>query len=74
MLPATATVQDLLAQSSNGVGQCNTDFATAGTPLERYQYIVDFLASNGFYVVRSLMGVTRVYGKMMNYLCTGCGK
>ena len=51
-LPATAKVQDLLAQSSNGVGQCNTDFATTGTPLERFEYIVGFLASNGFYVVR----------------------
>ncbi|BDA48966.1 probable major extracellular endoglucanase at N-terminal half [Coccomyxa sp. Obi] len=51
MLPASAKVQDLLSQPSNGVGQCNTDFAATGTPLERYQYIVGFLASNGFYVV-----------------------
>lgn len=50
LLPATAKVPELLAQSSDGAGQCNTDIAT-GTPLQRYQFIVGFLAGNGFYVV-----------------------
>ncbi|EIE18857.1 hypothetical protein COCSUDRAFT_59785 [Coccomyxa subellipsoidea C-169] len=50
LLPVTAKVPDLLAQSSNGEGECNTDIPT-GTPLQEYQAIVGFLAGNGFYVV-----------------------
>ncbi len=51
LLPVTAKVPDLLAQSSNGEGECNTDIPT-GAPLQQYQAIVGFLAGNGFYVVR----------------------
>jgi hypothetical protein len=53
-LPATAKVPDLLAQSSNGDGECNNDIPK-DTPLNRYQYIAGFLASNGFYVVSSFL-------------------
>jgi len=50
--PATARVAALIAQASNGDGQCNTDAPFSST-LDRFEYIVSFLASNGFYVVSS---------------------
>ncbi len=49
-LSATAKVPALLAESSDGPNQCNTDVPTTNA-LDRYTYIVNFLTSNGLYAV-----------------------
>jgi hypothetical protein len=50
-VPPTAQLPALATVSSNGVGQCNTDVPNM-SPLQRFQFICGFLASNGLYVVR----------------------
>ena len=45
-------VPDLTATPSGKVGTCNAYIPSAST-LARFQYVVDFLASNGLYVVRT---------------------
>ena len=51
-ISATASVPALLAESSDGPNECNTDVPTTNA-LDRYIYIVDFLTSNGLYAVRA---------------------
>ena len=45
-------VPDLTAAPSGKAGTCNAYIPSAST-LARFQYVVDFLASNGLYVVRT---------------------